>query len=127
HVKSWATILEDAFGNALGNAVIAGINAYQANQLPPIPVDASTTQMSISAPGVVVQNIPQTIAPVALVTPVDAQALLSPSDGLANAGTPTVAGQGATQWPSAADVPLISGVTIKPNGVYYEGLHRRAR
>jgi hypothetical protein len=31
HVQSWQQIGEDVFGNALGNAAVAGINAYEAN------------------------------------------------------------------------------------------------
>jgi hypothetical protein len=34
HVSSWKSIGEDAFGNALGNAVIGGIKAYEATNAP---------------------------------------------------------------------------------------------
>jgi YD repeat-containing protein len=64
-VASWDQVGEDAFGNALGNAAIVGINTiagYQANQLPEIDapilpvVVASDVQVQVS-------NIPQAIAP----------------------------------------------------------------
>jgi large repetitive protein len=62
HVGSWASIGEDAFGNALGNAAIAGIKTYQANQLPAI--DAPIDPIDVTPSSLNVADMPQSIAPV---------------------------------------------------------------
>jgi YD repeat-containing protein len=59
-VGSWASIGEDAFGNALGNAVVS--NAI--STLPPIPVGSDTPRIQIGPQTLEVSDIPQTLVPV---------------------------------------------------------------
>lgn len=64
HVQSWQQVGVDVFGNALGNAAIAGINAYKTNQLPAVNEPGTTPIVVTPSSALAVNDIPQTIAPV---------------------------------------------------------------
>ena len=125
HVQSWEQLGEDVFGNALGNAAIAGIT-YQNNKLTPIPVVPYKPEINLDASPIVAGDVPQPISPVgyAALDAYGAQQdekspssslMLSPDDNLSSEG-----GYGLSAWlqgysslyPAPAYTPYLAPVTL---------------
>lgn len=122
HVQSWEQVGEDVFGNALGNAAVAGINRYEASRLPAVPLAPNDLSQSTDAPSIHVDDLSQSIGTengVGLVTSGTSAATMA-------AGRPS----DSTEWhaagydpsmapPIPADLPMQAMDYVTPNGARF--------